>query len=341
MEKQHVNATIKDVAKRSGVSTATVSHVINQSRFVSEEITVRVKAAISELEYYPNHLVGSLRKNKSYTIGLVLASISNETLGLLAEKIQRFLFIKGYNLIICNTSYDAELEDQALNTLIMKKVDAIIAIPIASDSTKLIDIQKRGIPILLVDRNIDSCELSGIRVDNFTSAMKMTQYLIDLGHRNIAYIDRKKIQSHSKDQRAGFIAALEKNEIINPEENIIRAEGFDYQAGYEAAQKLIAANPKITAIFAYYDVIAFGAIRGLLDLGYHVPNDISVVGYDGMPFTKVANPRLTTVEFPVNEIAQLACDNVIKLVEKEQEFVNIVLDAEMMIGESSAKPRFE
>jgi LacI family transcriptional regulator len=183
--KAYVTVTVKDVAKRAGVSIATVSHVINKTRFVSEDLTARVNDAIKELGYYPNQLVGGLRKKKSYTIGLVLPSISNETFGLLAETIQKLLFKQGYNLIICNTSNDVAIEEDALNTLLMKKADAIIAIPTSRDGAKLKEIQRMDVPLVLVDRVIPGLAVDTVRVDNYRGTYEAITHLIDLGHRAI------------------------------------------------------------------------------------------------------------------------------------------------------------
>ena len=127
--KMRKTPTIKDVARKAGVSIATVSHVIHETRFVSEELTDRVNKAIKELKFYPNLLVGSLRKNKTFSIGLVIPTISNETFSVLVETIQQLLFANKYHVIICSTSYDEEIENAAFNTLLTKKVDAMIVIP--------------------------------------------------------------------------------------------------------------------------------------------------------------------------------------------------------------------
>ncbi len=186
------------------MSIATVSHVVNKTRYVSKDTTKRVLDAIEQLGYYQNVIVGSLRSKKTYTVGLVLPVISNEIFGALAEKVQGILFKKGYNLIICNTSYDQKLELDALNTLLMKKADAIIAVPSSPDVKKLSEIRDMGIPIVLVDRVFDGFDVDCVRVDNYKGTYDITKYLIGLGHERIGYIDRKEELSHSLDQRKGI-----------------------------------------------------------------------------------------------------------------------------------------
>jgi len=318
MDKSNRPATIKDVAREANVSTATVSHVLNKTRYVSEELTEQVQQAIKRLGYYPNLLVGGLRRKKTFTIGLILPCISNETFGLLAEKIQAMLMDHHYNLIICNTSYDIEIENFALDTLIMKQVDAIIAIPTSIKSKKLLEVNRMGIPIILVDRRVEGLNTDSVSVDNYAGAFNIVKHLINSGHRNIAYIDRKTVSVHSIDQKKGYIDALMKSGLTVKTNYIVEARGFDYSAGYEAAKSLITSNSEITAIFGYYDIIAFGAMRAVFDLGLNVPNDISVVGFDGMPFTSSSTPRLTTVVFPTEELAKAVVNITIKRVKEKQ-----------------------
>jgi len=336
-------ATVKDVAKLAGVSIATVSHVINKTRYVSDETTTRVNDAIEELKYYPNMLVSGLLNKKTYTIGLVIPSISNETFGLLAETIQKMLFSSGYNLIICNTSYDLEIEEEAFNTLLRKKADAIIAIPSNREGKKLKEIKEMGIPIVLVDRVIPDFSADTVRVDNFQGTHEAINYLIGLGHTAIGYIDRKVDQSHSLEQKLGYKKALEDHGIPFDAANMVRADDYDYESGVSAVKKLLQNNPKLTAIFAYYDITALGAMRGILELGYRVPEDFSVIGYDGMPFTKVSWPRLTTVFFPEYRIAKATCELLIKRLDRDdsrnEKEKDIVIVPKLIVQESTAAPR--
>ena len=340
---EHRTATILDVARRAGVSTATVSHVLNKTRYVSDALVERVERAVRELDYYPNQLGGSMRTKKSYTVGLIVPSIANETLGTVAERIERILFEHGYNLIICSTAYDCALEERALDTLLMKQTDAIIAIPTGGCTEKLRQTAEKGVPIVLADRRIEQLPADSVLVDNVRGAYELVQHLISLGHRNIGYIDRMTPQSHSIDQREGYLRALAQNGIPVRACNIAEAQGYDYKAGYTAAQSLLQ-NRDLTAIFAYYDVTALGAMRAALDMGYRVPEDLSIAGYDGMPFCGFVSPRLTTVQFPAEELAQRVCALVIERLrggqearQSENRFVTIT--PQLVLGESTCAVR--
>lgn len=340
MTKIHEHVTIKDVAQQAGVSIATVSHVLNKTRYVSEETTQRVNGAIADLGYYPNLLVRSLRGKQTYTIGLVIPSIANETFGLLAETIQKILFQSGYNLIICTTSYDLQIEDEAFNTLLTKKVDAVIAIPSSREGQKLKEIRSMGIPVVLVDRTIPEFPVDTVRVDNEQGMHRIIHHLIELGHTKIGYIDRKIDQSHSLEQKIGYKKALEEHGLRYDPSLIVRADGFDYTSGVNAVKTLLQRIPQLTAVCAYYDITALGALRGILDMGHSVPQDISVVGFDGMPITNVSCPRLTTISFPVNRIAKATCNLLIKRLEQgdEQNEKDIIFVPKLIVRDSTAPP---
>ena len=168
-------------------------------------------------------------------------------------------------------------------------------------------------------------------------------YLIHLGHRHIGYIDRKVDQSHSLEQKLGYKKALEEGGVPFERANVVRAEGYDYHAGITAAKALVHGHPALTAVFAYYDILALGAIRGILDLGYRIPDDFSVVGYDGMPVAQASSPRLTTVEFPIHRVAKNVCDLLMRRLEREggreQKEQDIIIAPKLIVRDSTGAPR--
>lgn len=332
--------TIKDVAAASNLSIATVSHVLNNTRYVSDESREKVNEAIRTLGYYPNQLVGGLRRKRSYTVGLVLPCISNETLGGFADQLQRGLLEYQESLIICNTSYDAEMEALEIANLIKQRVDAIVSFPTSDDPTLLRDAIQQEIPIVLVDRQIESLKADVVALDNYTATKQAVQYLISLGHRQIGYIDRKKSQSHSSAQRNGYCDALRDNGIEDT--HIVTAPDYNYEAGYQAAAVMLNEHPEITACLAYYDVIALGAIKGFMDAGKRVPQDISVIGYDCMPFSRYTSPTISSIEFPTKAVADEVCRIVIQRI-KENDMHNkevspietVTISPTFIIGEST------
>lgn len=348
MAPSFINVTIKDVALDANVSTATVSHVINKTRYVSPETTKRVNDAIKRLNYYPNRLVGSLRNKGTYTVGLVVPSIINETFSVFVETVQRILFDFGYNLIVSTTSYNQETEKKALESFLMKKVDAIIAIPSHRNSQTLRKlIASESVPVVLVDRLLEGVSVDSVVVDNFAGQYEATSYLIKLGHRKIGYIDRMSPQSHSIAQRNGFIAALTDAGIPVCDNCIVNVHSHYYEGGIQAAKQLIQNAPDITAIAAYYDITAVGAMRGLMELGYSLPKDISIIGFDNMRLTAATWPLLSSVAVPMRRVAKETCkiikqrlDAKYKHPDEPLEAVkSIVVPPKLIIRDSVAPPR--
>ena len=177
-------------------------------------------------------------------------------------------------------------------------------------------------------------------LDNYTATVKAVEYLASLGHRRIGYIDRKKSQSHSSDQRRGYCDALERLGIES--QCIVTAQGYDYEAGYQAALAILQRDPEITACLAYYDVMAVGAIRGFAESGKRVPQDISVIGYDCMPLARYTCPTITSVEFPVEAVAKEVCEIVIQRIQENDihntdfsSVKTIIIEPKLVLGEST------
>ncbi len=341
MQKPAMRVTMKDVADDANVSLATVSHVLNNTRKVSDEVARRVHDSVSRLNYYPNHVVGSIRRKRTNTVGLLIPSIANETLSRIADYIQEILFNNGFNLIVYCSKHDSAVEERALRSMLMNRVDAIFAIPSSLACPALLDVRDVGIPVILLDRELADCKFDTIRCNNYQGEYMAVNYLIRMGHRNIGYVDRMVELSHSVDQRRGFLDALRDNGLEANSNHIVSAHGHYYHAGIEAAQSLMLHAPEITAIACYYDLIAFGVIRGLLELGFHVPDDISVIGYDNMVFTEATWPSLTTVDISIKSIAENACRLLMKRLEQKdmddsvsQEPEIITLEPRLILRES-------
>lgn len=337
MSKRDNVVTIQHVARRAKVSTATVSHVINDTRFVSDVLTARVNEAIVELGYIPNQIIASLRKQKSYLIGVVIPSITNETYGKLVESIQMELMPHGYNVMVCSTSYSEDLEYNAFETLMMKQCDAIIAVPTRIQENTVGRVAERGIKCIVLDREAKDYAVYNILLDNYAGVVVLMNHLKELGHRHIAYIDRKVTMSHSQSQRQAYEDQIAKFGCSEP--IIETATSFSYEGGYEAAKKLLRVHPEITAIMGYFDHVAQGAIRAIWDEGLRVPQDISVAGFDAMPFTSFTVPRLTSLQFPVEQIAKKITNEILRESKGSAIYRHTVIGTKLIIGESTSKCR--
>ncbi|MFA5015053.1 MAG: LacI family DNA-binding transcriptional regulator [Actinomycetota bacterium] len=325
------------MAQKAGVSVATVSHVINDTRFVSDELIERVEKVMEDMDYQPNLLAGSLRKKKTGTIGLIIPDSSNTLFAKISKKIEDVFFLQNYNVIVCNSAYDIKRELEYLRTLRAKMVDGILIVPVTLESDHLKKFKRFGIPIVILDRSIPGINIDTIIVDNFNSGYNAAKYLISLGHEIIGYIDRIYDHSHSLERKNGFIKAMQENGLLLDKKNIVRG-GFTFEDGARAAKELIGRNSGITAIFSFNDINALGAMRGLADLGLKIPEDISVMGNDDMPFSSVYVPSLTTIHYPTEEIAGKASSLLLKKISDSniKRPKKITIPTELIIRESTA-----
>ncbi|MCD4670545.1 MAG: LacI family transcriptional regulator [Actinomycetia bacterium] len=330
-------ANIKDIAKEAEVSVATVSHVINRSRYVSDKLINRVEQAMKDLDYQPNLLAGSLRKKKTGTIGLIIPDSSNMLFADISKSFEDMFFSKNYNIIVCNSAYDINREIEHLKNLRSKMVDGILMIPATREGGHIEKISTAGIPIVLLDRKIPGLEVDYVLADNYKGGFEAGKYLVSLGHTNIGYIDRIYPHSHSLDRKKGFESALAGSGISLEEDNIVKG-GFTYDDGAGAVKKLLEKNRKITAVFSFNDINALGAIRGLADLKCRVPDNISIIGNDDIYLSSIYVPRLTTVHYPVKEIVKEAGKILLARIKEPifKKSKEILIQTELVIRESTA-----
>jgi len=330
--------TIRDIAKRAGVSVATVSHVINNTRFVSEELREKVRKVMEELDYHPNLVAGSLRRKKTNTIGLIVPDNSNPVFAELSRAIEDIGFSSGYSVILCNSAYNLDKEIKYVRVLRSKRVDGLIIIPTTVQATYINQLVDSGLPVIILDRTVPDAKTDSVLLDNYQGTYDATVHLIKLGHSLIAYIDRPFDLPHSLDRLRGYRKALEENGIQLKDELIVRG-GFDYEGGAEAMQKLLKRKPTPTAVIAFNDISAIGAIRAIEDCELKVPQDISIVGFDDIPQSSFTTPRLTTVHFPKYRMAEVAFELLQKKLEgtSSDRRAEIVLPLRLVVRESTAK----
>jgi len=309
---------IKDVAKRANVSITTVSHIINQTRYVSDELTERVNKAMEELDYHPNSLARGLRSGKTKTIGLVIPDISNQFFAEISRKIEDKGFEHGYSVILCNTDDNPQKEKTYIDVLIAKKVEGIIFISTVVESNNLQKTLEFNIPIIVVDRDIKDINSDIVLVDNNVGGYEATRYLIQLGHRRIACIEGPSPITPSSQRVGGYRKALQEARIP-VDEDLIIAGDFRYESGNKAMRYLLNLSQPPTAVFACNDMMALGAIQAVNDHGLRIPDDISVIGFDNIPFSQTVYPTLTTMAQPIYEMAGLAVDLLIDRIKLQRQ----------------------
>ena len=298
-------ATMKDVARKANVSVTTVSHVLNGSRFVSDEARGRVLDAMDELAYKRNALARSLRQKHSHTIGLILPDATNPFFAEVARSVSDESSLRGYSMIICNTDGDGEKEERFFRILTEKQVDGSSLIEAGASRGAASSIGKLGIPTVMMDRFSRLDGVDTLRIDNAGGGALATRRLLSLGHRRIACVAGPSDVTPSAERVSGYRTALTEAGIPFREEYVLKGD-FHPESGYEATCRLLGLDEPPTAVFACNDLMAFGAIRAAFEKGLSVPRDISVVGFDDIRLAAFFNPPLTTVAQPHREMGVLA-----------------------------------
>ncbi len=329
-----------DVARLAGVSSATVSYVINNGpRPVSAETRARVLDAIQRLGYRPNAVARNLRRQRTSTLGLILPDAQNPFFAQVAEGIQRVALEHGYILIQCHSDFSEERELQFVETLYVERTAGVLWFPTSGNAEPARQLAKYQVPLVLIDRLTPGLAAPYVVTDNFRGGFLATQHLIECGHTRIGCIARPSDLSHSQQRIRGYLKALEDHALAIDESLIVRS-GYRPEAGRLAALELIQHSPRPTAIFAYNDFMAIGALRAAYEQGLRVPEDLAVVGFDDIPQAAMACPSLTSVSPPKSELGERAAQMLIELIDgKTPDRTEIVLDVELIVRESTRATR--
>jgi len=327
--------TIKDVAKQAGVSISTVSHVINETRFVSEELIERVQTAMAELQYQPNTLARGLRKGDTHTLGLIVPDNSNPFFAKIAHTIEDLGFKNGYSVILCNSHGDLDREATYLKLLNSKQVDGIIFISAGGDPEHLEELINRNIPVVVTDRDVDVNPVDVVLVDSEAGGYQATRHLLDLGHTKIACVTGPTELNPSAARFYGYKNALRAAGIPIDQQYVINGD-FQVEGGERAIAELFSLESPPSAVFLCNDMMAFGAFRALRKMDLLVPGDVSIIGYDDIEFSSIITPALTTVAQPLFEIAQTAVEMLINRIHQGEDIVTkrIILSPKLVLRDS-------
>lgn len=307
--------TIRDVAKKAGVSVATVSRVLSDSTYpVSQQVQQRVREVARELGYVPNAVAKSLRKAQVKEVGVVIPSVSNPFYMHCVQGIHEVLTKNGYTMILCNTMNDPQRERQCLQQLAQRQIGGVILSSASDDPGAAQELARRGIRFVTLDQRIDSLECSSINFDSRSGGRLATEHLLDNGHRKIAFASLPLTRWTRTQQLQGYRDALQARGIaFSPDwiytcdevEGSFEMDRESY-AGRQIACRLIEQKLPVSAVVCVNDMLAIGLMHELLRQGVRIPQDISVVGFDDIPFSQLFVPALTTVRCPAAETGRLA-----------------------------------
>lgn len=327
-------ATIKDIAKETGLGLATISSYLNGGN-VREKNRVKIEKAIADLHYEVNETARNLKTNCSQMIGAVIPELDSSFVAKVMSTAEDLLLQKGYALLVCDCRSDPEREKEAIDFLIRKRVDGLINIPVDESGASLKKFARTGKPIVLVDRVTDRIACDTVCTKNKEALYLAVEKLIDAGHERIGMIAGPSRIQAARSRREGYRLALEAHGIKL--DNSYLFEGDDsIRSGIKGAARLLADHPDITAIVVSNSAMSQGAIIGLNELGISIPDRVSIIGFDNPEFARAVNPRMTILQQPVEEIGRRAAELMLRRLsgDKENNPEHIWLDTSLIEGKS-------
>lgn len=347
-------STLSDIATLAGVTSMTVSRVVNQTGYVSIETKEKVLHAINKLNYRPNGIARSLKRRRTNTIGLILGDIANPYSAELARAVRAVTSAKNYNLFICVSEQSAKEDIAAFESLSDHNVDGIIVATRANrpGDEHLARMIERGLPIVLIGRDFHHNGADLVAANNHRGGFDATQHLIDLGHKRIGFIGTNLSRSMGLRRFQGYLDALKKNKIQVDERTVTGVTGVTggkeadddapgystERMGFEGMKRLLSLPKYPTAVFARNDFTAIGAMTAIKEAGLNIPDDIAIMGFDDIPMAVHTAPPLTTVRQPTRRQGQLAAEFLLRRIEggeilrREER----ILECELIVRQSTA-----
>ena len=342
--------TIVDIANMCGVGVSTVSRVLNGHPDVGAKTRERIMAAIKETGYVPNDSARNLKRTDAKCIGVLIKGITNPFFSPMIDIIEKEIDRQKYALVLRHVGAEEDEADVALELENEKRLRGIIFLGGGAEqsSGKLKNLK---VPVIFstisssVINEEEVKEFSTVSVDDRLEAKHLTQYLMNLGHKDIAIITEAMLRRSVGHLRLeGYRDAFAERNIPVDEDLIFyvdqNMEHFSTENGYRTTQRILSSNKKVTAIFCVTDLLAIGAMRAIADAGLRIPEDISVCGFDGMEIGRFYNPRLTTIKQPLDQISRETVKLLFDLIESRSSHRHIIFPGELSIGESTIK-RYE
>jgi LacI family transcriptional regulator len=335
-------ATIKEVARRAGVSLGTVSNVLSGNVPVSRELRERVAAVIRDLDYHPNHVARSLKAKNTKTLGMVISDITNPFFPLMVRGAEDAASAHGYFLITFNTDDRVERERQVLSLLRSRRVDGLLLVvaPNNGDVEHIRNTVEAGIPIVCLDRIQPGMALDSVSVDNVKGSRMCVQHLTMRGHRHIAIITGSLALQTAKDRLRGYKLAL-RDAGIKVEADLVCEGDFREQSGYKLGKNLLLSPNRPTALFVSNGMMTLGVLRAIEEIGLRCPDDLALATFDDLPVSEAFRPHLTSVAQPTYEIGHAGANLLIERIQAKRpgrKRISIVLEPDLRIRESSGRP---
>ncbi|HHT79001.1 MAG TPA: LacI family transcriptional regulator [Actinobacteria bacterium] len=326
--------TIKDIARKSGVSVGTVSNVINNLESVKSKNKEKVLQVINSLGYKPNKIAASLSRKKTMNVGLIVPDVSSPFYSDLIKGISDTLEINYYNIFLCSSNNNIEKEEKIISDLLSMWIDGIILIPVYSKKRNLQLLKNIEIPVVIVNREVEGIKKDIVIFDNFGGAFEATRFLIANNHKIIPILSGPELSKSFEERFQGWKAAMEESDLFN--DNLIFRGNFSVEAGHRMMLEVLNRIDKIDAVFASSDLIALGALSAIDEYNLKVPDDISVVGFGDIYLSKFLKPSLTTIRRPFYNIGKTAVSLLLDRISgnKKKKITKFIIKGKLEIRDS-------
>lgn len=325
-----MKATIYDVAKRAKVSIATVSRVVSGHARVTEETRARVLEAVQELNYRPNPVAQGLALQSTRTLALIIERFDNVYPALIVGGAEAEARDRGYHLLV------QQLSDLSLDELLRlaARTDGLIMSGSSSNAELVQSVVQQGTPVVILGRLMPDVQADGVVADNYGGAFGAVEHLIEHGYRRIAHITGPQDSRHAAERLQAYRDAMKKHDLAVADEYVVQGT-YSYESGFEAAQNLLRLAEPPEAVFCADDLIALGAMLAAQEMGYDVPGNLAIVGFDGLDTGAYVNPPLTTVYQPMEEIGREAVATLLwRIANPDEELREVVLPTELLVRRS-------
>lgn len=338
-----MSITIKDVAKQAGVSHSTVSRALHGSHLISDETVERVRQIATEMGYSPSAAARSLKTNRSHALGVIVSTIDDPFFSEILQGIEEIAQEYGYSMLMAASRRDPKREQAIVQDMRERHVDGLIICSASFSAEQRRKLLEYGIPIVMVNNQAAEEYRYSIYHDDADGSRQATRHLIELGHRRIAYLGNSLSGRTTLDRLTGFRQEMDSAKLAIPVEYIHEVPGGRPEDGLAALNHFLNLPQRPTAIFCFNDMLAIGVLDGLRTAGLHIPEDISVVGFDNIIFSAYTNPPLTTLDQPKHYIGAEAARLILGLLDPltgeevpEQEIQK--LKGRLLVRQSTAPP---
>jgi len=339
---------MKEVAYRAGVSTATVSRVINQNGYVAPALQEKVRRTMEMLNYQPSALARGLRRQETRCVGVLVPQISQPFFSQLGYAIEHALFNQRYRTFLCSAEEDSDKEAAYIEMLLRQRVDGVILVPTGRSLANVERLLRSNVAVVLVDRDLPDLQIDRVLSDNVQGAYQVAHYLLGLGHQRIAIVGAEPHSESVARRLSGVRQALSEAGIRPTSEHLAAGTGQQFKLGLVTVQRLMRLRNPPTALIALTDMLAVGAIHGAWKAGLRLPADLSVTGFDDIPLASYVLPELTTIAQPttkmgertVHRLLQLIAERQVQLVETvELKPECVLLPTRLIVRRSTAPPQ--